>query len=247
MATPEPESSASLSSSSGSSSTVADGASRGPSPSEIGRAGASPRPKKVPFSMVRTFVLADLITLGNAFCGTGAVLASMSYVEDRDRASIWAALVLLPLALVCDALDGAVARWRRKSSPLGADLDSLADIVSFGVAPAALGFALGLRGGWDSVALCFFVACGISRLARYNVTAAALSDESGKVRYYEGTPIPTSLALVFALGVAFAKGRVDETLWLGAVRLGPFAFHPFSLIYVVNGALMVSTFRIPKP
>jgi CDP-diacylglycerol--serine O-phosphatidyltransferase len=203
--------------------------------------------KKVPFSMVRTFVLADLITLGNAFCGTGAVLASMSYVASGDRMAVWAALVLLPLALVCDALDGAVARWRRRSSPLGADLDSLADIVSFGVAPAALGFALGLRGGWDGVALCFFVACGISRLARYNVTAAALSDESGKVKYYEGTPIPTSLALVLVLGIAFGQGAVGPALWLGHMPIGPFDFHPLTLMYVASGALMVSTFRIPKP
>ena len=210
-------------------------------------AGAASRVKKVRFSMVRTFVLADLITLGNAFCGTGAVLASMSYVASGDRGAIWAALVLLPLALVCDALDGAVARWRRRSSPLGADLDSLADIVSFGVAPAALGFALGLRGGWDSVALCFFVACGISRLARYNVTAESLSDESGKVRYYEGTPIPTSLALVLVLGIAFAQGAVGPSLWLGSLALGPFVFHPLTLMYIVSGALMVSTFRIPKP
>ena len=217
------------------------------SPSATSGAGPAPRVKKVPFSMVRTFVLADLITLGNAFCGTGAVLASMSYVASGDRGSVWAALVLLPLALVCDALDGAVARWRRRSSPLGADLDSLADIVSFGVAPAALGFALGLRGGWDSVALCFFVACGISRLARYNVTAAALSDESGKVKYYEGTPIPTSLALVLVLGIAFAQGAVGPSLWLGSIALGPFAFHPLTLMYIVSGALMVSTFRIPKP
>jgi CDP-diacylglycerol--serine O-phosphatidyltransferase len=206
-----------------------------------------PAPKRQPFSMVRTFVLADLITLGNAFCGTGAVLASMSYVATGERAAIWGALVLLPLALVCDALDGAVARWRRKSSPLGADLDSLADIVSFGVAPAALGFALGLRGGWDAVALCFFVACGISRLARYNVTADALSDEKGKVRYYEGTPIPTSLVLVLVLGIAFAVGRIGQELWLGGSSLGPWTFHPLSLMYVVSGALMVSTFRIPKP
>ena len=206
-----------------------------------------PAPKKQPFSMVRTFVLADLITLGNAFCGTGAVLASMSYVGTGDRGSIWAALVLLPLALICDALDGAVARWRRKSSPIGADLDSLADIVSFGVAPAALGFALGLKGGWDSVALCFFVACGISRLARYNVTAAELSDESGKVKYYEGAPIPTSLLLVLVLGIAFGRGGVGEAIWLGGVELGPFVFHPLSLMYVISGVLMVSTFRIPKP
>ena len=238
MAIKEPESSASL---------VASAPAASPSSSAVGATPHVRAPKKVPFSMVRTFVLADLITLGNAFCGTGAVLASMSYVANQDRTSIWAAFVLLPLALICDALDGAVARWRRKSSPLGADLDSLADIVSFGVAPAALGFALGLRGGWDGIALCFFVACGISRLARYNVTAAALSDESGKVKYYEGTPIPTSLALVLALGIAFAQGHVGPAIWLDSLQLGPFAFHPLSLMYVVSGALMVSTFRIPKP
>ena len=218
-------------------------------PSERSRAQAADTApqKKQRFSMVRTFVLADLITLGNAFCGTGAVLASMSYVATNDRTAIWAALVLLPLALVCDALDGAVARWRRKSSPLGADLDSLADIVSFGVAPAALGFALGLRGGWDAIGLCFFVACGISRLARYNVTAAALSDESGKVKYYEGTPIPTSLALVLVLGIAFGTYSVGDAIWGGTLALGPWNLHPLSLMYVVSGALMVSTFRIPKP
>ncbi len=203
--------------------------------------------KKKPFSLIRTFALADVITIGNAACGTGAVLASMSYTATNARSAIWTALVLLPLALVCDALDGAVARWRRKSSPLGADLDSLADIVSFGVAPAALGYALGLRGGWDAIVLCYFVACGISRLARYNVTAAALADESGKVKYYEGTPIPTSLALVLALGIAFGTSRVHETIWLGALDLGPFVLHPLSLMYALSGSLMVSTIRIPKP
>lgn len=207
----------------------------------------APREKKKPFSMLRTFVLADAITLGNAAAGMGAILASMSYVGTGNPAAIWTALVLLPIALVCDALDGAVARWRRKSSPLGADLDSLADIVSFGVAPAALGFALGMRGGWDIVALCFFVACGIGRLARYNVTAASLSDENGKVRYYEGAPVPTSLALVLVLGIAFGTGNVGPDLWLGAVKLGPFVLHPLSLMYVLSGSLMVSTIKIPKP
>lgn len=218
----------------------------GARPSTLPSVSGAPAKKK-PFSLIRTFVLADLITLGNAFCGTGAVLASMSYVATGQRGAIWTALVLLPLALVCDAADGAVARWRRKSSPLGADLDSLADIVSFGVAPAALGFALGVRGGWDVAALCYFVACGISRLARYNVTAAALSDESGKVKYYEGTPIPSSLAIVLALGIAFARGKVGDDLWLGAVALGPWTLHPFSLVYVLSGSMMISTIKIPKP
>src|SRR6185312_8180592 len=83
--------------------------------------------------------------------------------------------------------------------------------------------------------------------ARYNVTADALSDDSGKVKYYEGTPIPTSLALVLVLGIAFGQGAVGSSLWLGSLVLGPFAFHPLTLMYVVSGALMVSTFRIPKP
>lgn len=203
--------------------------------------------KKKPFSLIRTFVLADVITLGNAFSGTGAILACMGYVASSNRTLIWTALVLLPVALVCDALDGAVARWRRRSSPLGADLDSLADIVSFGVAPATLGFALGLRGGWDAVILCYFVACGIGRLARYNVTAASLSDESGKVKYYEGTPIPASLLLVLILGIAFGTGAVQEKLWLGAVELGPWVVHPLVAIYAISGSFMISTIRIPKP
>lgn len=206
-----------------------------------------PPRKQPPFSMLRTFVLADVITLGNAACGTGTVLACMKYAETHESASIMVAFALQPLSLICDALDGSVARWRRKSSPLGGDLDSLADIVSFGVAPAALAFALGMRGGWDAVALCIFVACGISRLARYNVTAASLSDDSGKVKYYEGTPIPTSLALVAVLAVLTWRGSVGEQMALGAVELGPFVLHPLVLMYVVSGALMISTVRIPKP
>ncbi len=207
---------------------------------------AEPTPRKPRFSMVRTLVLADVITLGNAFCGTGAILASMSYVASGNPDTIVVAFVLLVVALVCDILDGSVARWRRKSSPLGGDLDSLADIVSFGVGPAALGFALGLRGGWDAVALCFFVACGIARLARYNVTAASLSGGTGKVKYYEGTPIPTSLLLVGMFIALFAIGSIGEHLWLGVTRIGPFDFHPVSLFYVAMGALMVSTIKIPK-
>jgi CDP-diacylglycerol--serine O-phosphatidyltransferase len=210
------------------------------------RAGDPPLARKKPFSMLRTFVLADLITLCNAACGTGAILACMSF-SSGDRGAVLVAFALLPLALICDALDGHVARWRRKSSPLGGDLDSLADVVSFGVAPAALGYALGMRGGWDAAALCFFVACGISRLARYNVTAAEMSDESGKVKYYEGTPIPTSLAIVGLLGALYAQGAVGERLWLGALAIGPFVLHPLVLVYVLSGSLMISTVRVPKP
>lgn len=205
------------------------------------------KPRKKPFQMLRSFALADFITLANAACGTFAILLCVSYVEARDAAVMWSALALFPIALAADALDGSVARWRRRHSPLGADLDSLADVVSFGVAPAVLGYTLGLRGGWDGAVLVYFVACGISRLARYNVTAAELTGESGKVKYYEGTPIPTSLAIVALLAVAYGMGAVEAQLWLGELRLGPWIFHPLSLVYAVSGSLMISTVRIPKP
>lgn len=202
--------------------------------------------KKQPFSMLRTFALADVITLGNVACGTGAILACMRFVQSGEKSAMMWAFVLLPLALICDALDGKVARWRRKSSPLGGDLDSLADIVSFGVAPSALAFALGMNGGWDAVVLCGFVACGVSRLARFNVTAEELSAGTGKVKYFEGTPIPTSLALVAVLGAAYATDRVGAALWLGAIELGPFVLHPLVFMYAISGSLMISTIRIPK-
>lgn len=200
------------------------------------------------FSMLRTFVLADVLTLGNGFCGAGAILALMKYLADEDRSWLWVAIALLPVALVLDFADGRVARWRRRSSPLGADLDSLADVISFGVAPAALGFAIGLQSALDTAILLYFVACGISRLARFNVTAAALSDEEGKVRYFEGTPIPTSVVLVGIIAWLAAADRIDANLLFGVWSLGPLQLHPFALCYLASGSAMISsTLRIPKP
>jgi CDP-diacylglycerol--serine O-phosphatidyltransferase len=200
------------------------------------------------FSMIRDFQLADLFTLCNGFAGMGSVLASMRYCVDGDRSALWAAFALMPVSLVCDFLDGRIARWRGEVSLLGQELDSLADAVAFGVAPAALAFALGMRGGWDALALVYFVGCGISRLARYNATAAQLSDDSGKVKYYEGTPIPTSLVIAVVLSVLAAKGLVHERLPLGALHVGPFVLHPLVALYVLSGSAMISkTLRIPKP
>jgi len=127
-------------------------------------------------------------------------------------------------------------------------LDSLADVVSFGVAPAVLGFTLGLRGAWDMMILAYFVVCGISRLARFNVTASALSDDSGKVKYFEGTPIPTSILIVALLGAAFYEDAINEALWFGAIHLGPATLHPLTLLYGLSGSAMISaTLRVPKP
>ena len=200
--------------------------------------------------MLRSYTPADALTIANATCGTIAIFLCLDYLATGNRRLLWIAFLLLPLALVCDVLDGYVARLNKKrQSPVGADLDSLSDVISFGVAPAVLGFTLGLRGGWDMLVLTYFVVCGVSRLARFNVTAAALADaDTGKVRYFEGTPIPTSILIVALLGAAFQLGRVDGNLWLGAYQVGPALLHPFVLVYAVGGSAMISaTLRIPKP
>jgi len=201
-------------------------------------------------SMLRSYTPADLLTIGNAACGTIAIFLCLDYVASGERRFLWTAFVLLPVALVCDVLDGYVARLNRvRQSRLGADLDSLADVISFGVAPAILGFTLGLRGGWDMLILTYFVVCGVSRLARFNVTAAALADaDTGKVKYFEGTPIPTSIVIVTVLGLAFYFDRVGDNLWFGSVRIGSATLHPLALMYAMSGSAMISaTLRIPKP
>ena len=201
-------------------------------------------------SMLRSYTPADALTLGNAACGTMAIFLCLDYLATGEQRRLWLAFVLLPLALVFDVLDGYVARLNRaRQSLLGADLDSLADVISFGVAPAVLGFTLGLRGGWDILVLTYFVACGVSRLARFNVTAATLSDATtGKVAYFEGTPIPTSIVIVAVLGLAFYLERVHADLWLGAYQIGPAVLHPLVVLYGLSGSAMISaTLRIPKP
>ena len=159
------------------------------------------------FSMIRDFHLADGFTLGNGACGTAALFFAMDHVRASSAGKVYAAGAFIVLALVFDVLDGRIARWRHSASPLGRELDSLADVISFGVAPAGLAFSVGLTGLWDSLVLLYFVACGISRLARYNVTAAKLSGPSGKVTHFEGLPIPTSLLLVTALAILAGLGR----------------------------------------
>src|SRR5688572_23502639 len=198
------------------------------------------------FSMVRSFVLADFLTLGNGFCGSGSVLAAMQYLVTAENRWLVLAMALLPVALVFDFADGRVARWRRRSSTLGADLDSLADVISFGLAPAALGFAVGMRGVLDVAILLYFVACGISRLARFNATSATLADDTGKVKYFEGTPIPTSVLLVGVLAVLYSLERIGPNLWLGSWSIAGLTLHPVTLIYAASGSAMISTVRVPK-
>ncbi len=200
------------------------------------------------FSMIREFHLADWLTLGNAFCGTGAVFASMRFLQDGRVTDLLIGMALIPVAFVLDALDGRVARWRQQQSILGRELDSLADVISFGLAPAALAYACGMQGGWDWLVLSWFVGCGVSRLARYNVTASSMAGADDKVAYFEGTPIPTSLVLVLGMAIAAWTGNIGSELWWGVWKLGPWQLHPLVGWFALSGSLMISkTLHIPKP
>jgi CDP-diacylglycerol--serine O-phosphatidyltransferase len=201
------------------------------------------------FSMLREFHLADFFTLGNAACGVGAVFFAMLFMASQSLGHFYAAAALAPAAFIFDVLDGRIARARHQHSALGRELDSLSDVISFGVAPAALGFAAGLQGGWDAAALIYFVCCGVSRLARFNVTAEQLSasSASGKVSYFEGTPIPTSVVITGILALAAWQGAIGERLWGGSYDVGPWELHIMSLLFVLSGSLMISkTLHIPK-
>jgi len=199
-----------------------------------------------PFSMIREFHLADWFTLANAVCGTGALFSTMTYLETGNLGHIYFACSLVFAALIFDILDGRIARWRQKTSAMGRELDSLADIISFGVAPAIIAYGCGMQGMYDRIVLAYFVACGVSRLARYNVTADALSEGTGKVKYFEGTPIPTSILLVLLMLLAAWSGAVRENLWFGKVDLAGFELHPLVLVFALSGSLMISRLRIPK-
>ncbi|HKQ24275.1 MAG TPA: CDP-alcohol phosphatidyltransferase family protein [Burkholderiales bacterium] len=198
------------------------------------------------FSMIRGFHLADIFTLGNAACGTVGVFLAMIYADSASVVHFFVAAAMAPAAFVFDVLDGRIARSRQQHSALGRELDSLADVISFGVAPAALGFAAGLRGGWDVVVLVYFVCCGVSRLARYNVTAESLSAGADKVAYFEGTPIPTSVVLTAVLALAAWNDRVGNNFYGGVWSLG-WDLHPLTLLFALSGTLMISkTLHIPK-
>jgi CDP-diacylglycerol--serine O-phosphatidyltransferase len=196
--------------------------------------------------MIREFHLADWFTLANAACGTSALFAMMTYLQTAHVKHVYFACGAVAAAFVFDVLDGRIARWRQKSSALGRDLDSLADIVSFGVAPAVIAYGCGMQGLYDRIILTIFVACGVSRLARFNVTAEALSEGGDKVKYFEGTPIPTSLLLVILLWVAAAQGALHDALWFGTLAFAGFTLHPIALLFALSGSLMVSRIRFPK-
>ena len=200
------------------------------------------------FSMMRGFHLADFLTLGNAACGMAAVFLAMDYVASGSLSRFYWAAAMAPAAFVFDVLDGRVARWRQQHSALGRELDSLADVISFGVAPAALAYAAGLRGGWDVVAL------HLLRLLRRE-PARALQRHRGEpvgrrgqgavLRGHADSDERGAGGVAGASGVAGTIGRCGCTAVTSWSDL--WTLHPLVLLFVVSGSLMISkTLRIPK-
>ncbi|THY05894.1 CDP-diacylglycerol--serine O-phosphatidyltransferase, partial [Aureobasidium pullulans] len=204
------------------------------------------------FSMIRAMHLADLITLLNGFCGINSVMSSLRYCmgNPNDFGNLWAALAFMPFGLFFDFMDGKVARWRKKSSLMGQELDSLADLISFCVSPAVASVAIGMRTPLDHFLLTSFALCGLLRLARFNITTDSVpKDANGKAKYFEGLPTPTSLGIVSLISFWVSKGWIHDQLPFGVFAEGSiFEFHPAALIFVAHGCLMISkTFHVPKP
>ncbi|KAJ2598494.1 CDP-diacylglycerol-serine O-phosphatidyltransferase [Coemansia sp. RSA 1804] len=241
---------------------------------EAKRLKRKPSGSKLPhrFSMVRSFQLADFVTLGNGVCGCLSLMFAMKALLTQNTDFLFSSFMCIPAGVLFDFLDGRVARWQNATSLLGQELDSLADFCSFGLAPAVLGFACGFQKMLDLVVLTYFVCCGLARLARFNATVAAMpTDQNGKIKYFEGTPIPTTLVIVaiLAYGVyngkfwrfanpvyqhegpfaSFSQAFTPEYVWGGEVTIIPgYEFHPMVLMYALSGTLMISRrLRIPKP
>lgn len=167
-------------------------------------------------------MLPSAFTLTNMLCGFSSIRAAESGHYDL-------AAVLIAVAVVFDIFDGAVARAVGAITPFGLQFDSLADLISFGVAPAILLWTWSLHDfglfGW--ILACFWLACAAFRLGRFNVTVDPLSDK----RYFVGLPSPGAAGLVIASVFAF------DGDFLGWHRWGPVA------LAVVPAALMASSFR----
>jgi len=169
------------------------------------------------------YLIPSLFTVANLFCGYACVVYS-------TRADFDTAALFIGIAMVLDTLDGFFARLTNSTSAFGVELDSLADVVSFGMAPAILAFTWGLeplkRFGWAAGFL--YVAAAAMRLARFNIQSAGTTDK----RYFVGLPSPAAASVVASTVYLYPYGLTDRQTALPALAM-----------VLVPGLLMVSTIR----
>ena len=182
-------------------------------------------------------IVPSLFTIGNIFCGYYSIISTLRGNWDY-------AAILIGIGYILDGLDGRIARLTKTTSDFGLQLDSIADVITFGVAPAMLAFSWGFGASegiegsvarhvrqLGSVATFAFVVCGALRLARFNLQAKKPLD-SGSKRYFVGLPIPAGAGMIAAV-VHFFK---TPTLMVGSALL-------WSFLILSIAFLMISTVR----
>ncbi|MGM0582885.1 MAG: CDP-diacylglycerol--serine O-phosphatidyltransferase [Bacteroidota bacterium] len=163
--------------------------------------------------LLRTLKTADYFTISNFVAGLLSIFFSL-------HGNFIVASFLMIAAFIFDSLDGRVARATKKANKFGKELDSLADLTSFGVAPAVFGFSVGLNDLIAIIALAFFATCGLLRLARFNVL---------EMKDFMGMPITTNGLIFPSIFLVFAS-------FTGYILI----------LYVIMGFLMISDFKIKK-
>ncbi|RKP32611.1 CDP-diacylglycerol--serine O-phosphatidyltransferase [Metschnikowia bicuspidata] len=202
------------------------------------------------FSLARNLHMADFITLLNGFLGFYSIISCLRYALTGKSHYVQRAHFFICLGLFFDFFDGRVARLRNKASLMGQELDSLADLISFSVSPAIIAFAIGFRSTLDTLCLAFWVLCGLTRLARFNISTNNIpKDSSGKSQYFEGLPVPTNLVWVVFMAVLVNKDKILDELPGGYFFEGtPVELHRIALFFVVQGCGEISkSLKIPKP
>lgn len=202
------------------------------------------------FSLVRNLHMADFITLLNGFSGFYSIISCLRFALTGKSHYVQRAHFFICLGLFFDFFDGRVARLRNKSLLMGQELDSLADLISFSVSPAIIAFAIGFRSTVDVLVLSYWVLCGLTRLARFNISTNNIpKDSNGKSAYFEGLPVPSNLVWVVFMAVLVYTDRILDDLPGGVFFAGSaFEFHTVSVFFVLQGCAEISkSLHIPKP
>ncbi|MBN2528526.1 MAG: CDP-diacylglycerol--serine O-phosphatidyltransferase [Deltaproteobacteria bacterium] len=192
------------------------------------------------------FILPNLFTASSLFCGVYAIIRCASSEVTND--DVYRSSILLFYAFLFDLFDGRVARMTRTQSAFGVEFDSLADLISFGIAPAIIAYRWSLEaaGFMGAVIAFLYVLGGAVRLARFNVLAHSAAQKKKKPgKYMLGLPIPVAAAFIVAFVVASRAMKDGEWPWLTAhgFTVNGIAYPMISIFMVVLAFLMVSTVR----
>ncbi len=216
-----------------------------------------PRPTRRIDLRKTLFLLPNLVTLASVFCGFNAILILSQPNMSSD--TVGRAAILLLFAMLFDLLDGRVARMTKTQSSFGLELDSLADVISFGVAPALLVYKSSLKqfGDIGMLAAFLFVACGVVRLARFNVMTGSGNGEPTKPgRTTVGLPIPPAAAGIIAIVVAQPKLLLDRagdayaqislglTVFLSLMMVSTVPFRSFKDLKLNTSTVLLVSFAV---